>query len=450
MEAKPSILLIHNRYLHKGGEDTVVAQELSYLESAGYRVIPLYFHNQATGPMALLNYPFQLFFNLSAFYKVYRLVKKHKIEIVHVHNFFYRASPAVFWAAKAAGAHTLLTLHNYRLFCLNGFMYYNNQPCTRCYDEKSFGAGIQRKCFKNSGLFSWVLAACYGLHKKLATFSKKIDRFVVINPLQEQFLLDSGIPKEKIFKKSNFLLNTIDTTLATPLLDGALALQASALELEAPVPFSSRKNFYLYVGRLSEEKGIRDLVEAFMDNGKPLKIVGDGPLAGWVQEQIRESAQKRRNGEHAVDHENSKNQAKSNIEYLAAVPRESLATLYASCAALVLPSRWFEGQPMTVIEAQSHGTIVIAADSANMRGMISHEADGYLYAIHPINQLNEVISIFEARSNETKDALSKAAYDRFQRSYTINQHINALKLLYHFESRAKHNSRETKQADSQD
>lgn len=433
MEAKHSILLIHNRYLHKGGEDTVVAQELSYLESAGYRVIPLYFHNQAAGPIALLNYPFQLFFNLSAFYKVYRLVKKHKIEIVHVHNFFYRASPAVFWAAKAAGAHTLLTLHNYRLFCLNGFMYYNNQPCTRCYDEKSFGAGIQRKCFKNSGLFSRVLAASYGLHKKLETFSKKIDRYVVINPLQEQFLLNSGIPKEKIFKKSNFLLNTFDTALTTPSLDGALALQASALELEAPVPFSTRDNFYLYVGRLSEEKGIRDLVEAFIENGKPLKIVGDGPLASWVQEQIQASAQK-----------------KPNIEYLSAVPRESLAALYASCAALILPSRWFEGQPMTVIEAQSHGTIVIAADSANMRGMISHEADGYLYAIHPINQLNEVISIFEARSNETKDALSKAAYDRFQRSYTINQHINALKLLYHFESRAKHHSGETKQADSQD
>lgn len=411
MEAKPSILLIHNRYLHKGGEDTVIAQELSYLESAGYQVFPLYFHNQAAGPIAILNYPFQLFFNLSAFYKVYRLVKKHKIEIVHVHNFFYRASPAVFWAAKAAGAYTLLTLHNYRLFCLNGFMYYNNQPCTRCYDEKSFRAGIQRKCFKNSGLFSRVLAACYGLHKKLETFSKKIDRYVVINPLQEQFLLNSGIPQEKIFKKSNF---------------------TSTQELEAPDPFSTRENFYLYVGRLSEEKGIRDLVEAFIENGKSLKIVGDGPLASWVQEQIQKSAQK-----------------KPNIEYLAAVPRESLAALYASCAALILPSRWFEGQPMTVIEAQSHGTIVIAADSANMRGMISHEEDGYLYAIHPINQLNEVISIFEARSNETKDALSKAAYDRFQRSYTINQHINALKLLYHFESRAKNNSGETKQADSQ-
>ncbi|BDQ13369.1 glycosyltransferase family 4 protein [Sediminibacterium sp. TEGAF015] len=429
MEAKPSILLIHNRYLHKGGEDTVVAQELSYLESSGYRVIPLYFHNQAAGPIALLNYPFQLFFNLSAFYKVYRLVKKHKIEIVHVHNFFYRASPAVFWAAKAAGAYTLLTLHNYRLFCLNGFMYYNNQPCTRCYDEKSFRAGIQRKCFKNSGLFSRVLAASYGLNKKLETFSKKIDRYVVINPLQEQFLLNSGIPKEKIFKKSNFLLKSLDTS--------------------SPAPFSTRENFYLYVGRLSEEKGIRDLVEAFMDNGKPLKIVGDGPLAEWVQEQIRESEQKKGEGEHTIVQENSKNQAKSNIEYLAAVPRESLAALYASCAALILPSRWFEVQPMTVIEAQSHGSIVIAADSANMRGMISHEADGYLYPIHPINQLNEVISIFEARSNETKDALSKAAYDRFQRSYTINQHINALKLLYHFESRAKNNSGETKQADSQ-
>ena len=440
MEAKPSILLIHNRYLHKGGEDTVVAQELSYLESAGYRVIPLYFNNQAAGPIALLNYPFQLFFNLSAFYKVYRLVKKHRIQMVHVHNFYYRASPAVFWAAKAAGANTLMTLHNYRLFCLNGFMYYDNQPCTRCYDEKSFSAGIQRKCFKNSGLFSQVLVASYGFHKKLNTFSKKIDRFVVINPLQEQFLLNRGIPQEKIFRKSNFLLNPSE---ASP--------QQATTSPNDPLAFSLRDNFYLYVGRLSEEKGIRDLVEAFKQNGKPLKIVGDAPLASWVQERTAQlNTEKGNQDSERLHPEKSANHILSNIEYLAAVPRESLAQLYQSCAALILPSRWFEGQPMTVIEAQSHGTIVIAADSANMRGMISHEEDGYLYAINPTNQLNEVISIFEARSNETKDALSKAAYDRFLRSYTINQHINALKLLYHFESRAKHNSGKAKHEDSQD
>ncbi len=414
MEAKPSILLIHNRYLHKGGEDTVVAQELSYLQSAGYKVTPLFFDNQAAGIKSVFQYPFQLFFNLSAFYKVYRLVKKHHIQMVHVHNFYYRASPSVFWAAKAAGAYTLLTLHNYRLFCLNGFMYYNNQICTQCYDDKNFKAGIERKCFKDSGIFSRVLAASYNLHQKLQTFSKKIDRYVVINPLQEQFLLNSGISKEKIFAKPNFLLGFPD---------------------KAPIPFANRADFYLYVGRLSEEKGIRDLVEAFFENGKPLKIVGDGPLALWVQEQIRERASA---------------EGPSNIDYLAAVPRESLAALYASCAALILPSRWFEGQPMTVIEAQSHGTIVIAADSDNLRGMITHEVDGYLYAINPVNELNEVISIFEARSRETKDALSKAAYGRFQRSYTINQHINALKLLYHFESRAKHNSGELRRKDSQD
>lgn len=418
MEAKPSILLIHNRYLNKGGEDTVVAQELSYLQSAGYTVIPLYFENQSAGLRSIFQYPFQLFFNLSAFYKVYKLVKKHRIDMVHVHNFYYRASPSVFWAAKAAGAHTLLTLHNYRLFCLNGFMYYSNQPCTRCYDDKSFRAGVERKCFKNSGLFSRVLAASYAFHKKLKTFSNKIDRYIVINPLQQQFLLNSGIPKEKIFAKPNFLLGFSDAT---------------------PIPFEQRENFYLYVGRLSEEKGIRDLVEAFIQNGKPLKIVGDGPLADWIKERIQGSV-----------HEKSQDHTKSNIEYLAAVPRESLAQLYQSCAALILPSRWFEGQPMTVIEAQSKGTIVIAADSANMRGMISYGEDGYLYAINPVNQLNEVISIFEARSRETKDALSKAAYGRFQRSYTINQHINALKLLYHFESRAKHNSGDSQRKDSQD
>jgi len=399
MQRKPSILLIHNTYLQKGGEDSVVEQELQCLQKEYYPTYSLFFNNEQNNFTGLLRYPFQLFFNWSAFIKVYRLVKKHQIDIVHVHNFYYKASPSIFWGAKAAGAKTILTLHNYRLFCLNGLLFYNNHPCTLCPDQQSFSPGIQRKCFKNSGIFSWALAISNKLHQRIQTFSKKVDRYVVINPLQEQLLINQGIPQNKIVYKPNFF---------------------QGFNHEAPPTYESRDDFYLYIGRLNPEKGIQELVQAFKENGKKLRIVGDGPLADWV-----------------------KSQATHQITYTPALPRSSLAALYQTCKALILPSRWYEGQPMTVIEAQSTGAIVIAADSPNMQRMVANGMNGFLYSLEPSHQLNEVIHIFEARSVEAKDGMSKAAYQQFLRSYTEEQHINALKLLYHFECSSKAHSNQS-------
>ncbi|OYU55988.1 MAG: hypothetical protein CFE25_01720 [Chitinophagaceae bacterium BSSC1] len=386
MQEKPSILLIHNTYLQKGGEDSIVEQEINILKQENYSVSVLFFNNSSNK----FSYPFQLFFNLNAFWKVYSLVKKNKIDTVHVHNFYYKASASVFWAAKLAGAHTILTLHNYRLFCLNGFMYYQNQPCMLCHKEQSFQPGIERKCFKNSSIFSWALAKSNSWHKSIHTYSKNIDRFVVINPLQEQLLLDIGIGAAKIKFKSNFLTGLSNTP---------------------PPAFETRQDFYLFVGRLSEEKGIKDLVQAFKQNGKSLLIVGDGPLTEWVQQESNEK-----------------------IQYSKAVARASLVALYASCTALVFPSRWFEGQPLTVIEAQSTGAIVIAAYSNNMSKMIEHETNGLLYSIEPTNQLNQVINNFESLSLATKQQMSKAAYEKYLANYTKENHIQAIKHLYHFES----------------
>lgn len=385
MQEKPTILLIHNTYLQKGGEDSIVEQEIKCLKEENYKVSVLFFNNSSNK----LSYPFQLFFNLSAFYQVYKLVKQKQIGIVHVHNFYYKASPAVFWAAKLAGAKTILTLHNYRLFCLNGFLYYQHQPCMLCHQEQNFSSGIERKCFKHSGIFSWALAKANNWHKKINTYSKKIDRFIVINPLQEQLLLDIGIDPFKIKYKPNFL---------------------TGLSHNYPTNFENRNTFYLFVGRLSEEKGVKDLVQAFKENGKSLLIVGDGPLAKWVQAETTEK-----------------------IQYSNAIPRASLIKLYESCTALIFPSRWFEGQPMTVIEAQSTGAIVIAAYSSNMSKMIEHEINGLLYSIQPCCQLNQVISNFESLSLENKHQMSKAAYEKFLANYTKEKHIEAIKHLYHFE-----------------
>lgn len=384
----PIILFIHNTYLQKGGEDSVVQNELSVLRKHGYTVYYKEFDNRSFQKKTWrsLFLPLNLFFNISAFFTIYFLVKKKHIRVVHVHNFFYTASPAVFWAAKAAGAKTLFTLHNYRLFCLNGIFFRAGAVCFDCHTAGNFKKGVQEKCFKSSGLFSKALAWSTTLHRKTRTWKNKVDRFVVINPFMQQLLIETGIDPEKIIFKPNVLAEYHQKKINS---------------------YQERKDFYLYVGRLNTEKGIRHLVEAFKQSGKKLVIVGDGELAGFVKENLTD-----------------------NISYLGALPKTEVSLLYDTCKALVFSSLWIEGMPMTIIEAQCAGTIVVAAESVNTKTMIQPGINGFLYEAGNMNSLIQVIDIFESKNKDELNRLSENARNYFLENYTATQFAEAAGELY--------------------
>ncbi len=387
---KPSILFIHNRYLHKGGEDSVVQNEMEVLKKNGYPVHYLEFSNDRLQKKSwrLAVMPFQLFFNVAAFFKVYFFVRKQSIQIVHVHNFYYTASPSVFWGAKAAGAHTIMTLHNYRLFCLNGIFFRNESPCFVCHTEKEFGQGIHAKCFKSSKPFSAALAWSTLFHRKVGTWTKKVDRFIAINPSMPGFLKDVGIPGNAIFTKPNFL-----------------AVSGASRYCN----YASRNDYYLYVGRLSVEKGVKQLVETFSRLKKKLVIIGEGELAGFVQQHVSEY-----------------------IRYEGPQPKEILFHHYTQCLAFVFPSLWLEGMPMTLIEAQSTGAIPIAAATITTNQIITHQEDGFLYHTDSDRDLDKVINIFEALPLDEKNRISANAYQHFLSHYSETQHNKAIETIYHF------------------
>lgn len=384
---KPRILIIHNTYFEKGGEDSVVQQDISLLKKHGYEVYTCFFSNEAFRkpgwkmPLLVVN----LFYNLIAYVRVYRMVKKNRIGFVHVHNFFYTASASVFWAAKAAGATIIFTVHNYRLFCLNGFFFRNGATCMQCEEQQSFRPGIEHHCFKSSGLASRMLASTLTTHRRLGTWQKKIDRYIVLNPLVQELLIKNGIPQNKILSRHNFL--------------------NACLEQPAPA-YADRDEYYLFVGRISEEKGIRPLVEAFRKTSLQLRIVGDGPLAVWIKE-------------HAGD----------NISYHEAIPREQLFSWYASCKALVFPSLWPEGQPMVILEAQSTGTLTIAARSAITTEMVG-DRYGILYDIGSVEHLLSAIAIFEQTAPEQLQQMSETTLRHFRETHTETAYLRALPQVY--------------------
>lgn len=393
-QAKPieplKILIVHNKYLQSGGEDSVVQNEIDILSRNDYSVHYQEFSNTPflkTG-FGWLTLPFTIFFNISAFFKIRKLVKKHRIGVVHVHNFFYNASPSVFWAAHSAGAKTIVTLHNYRLFCLNGIFFRAGKICFDCHTNRSFRKGISEKCFKSSKIFSSALAGSTLFHRKIGTWTKRVDKFIVINPFMPQLLSDIGIPDHKIVVKRNVLPEN---------------------PFHPVMNYTNRKDYYLYVGRLNAEKGVEHLVAAFRQSGKKLVIIGGGELASMVQENIS-----------------------SNIEYAGAKTKEEVFRLYSECKALIFPSLWIEGMPMTIIEALSTGTIPIVAASVNTEMMIESGKNGFLYESGNIDDLNKVIAIFESKNTDELNRLSANAYSEYLATYSANNQMKFINEIYQF------------------
>lgn len=384
--ANTTLLFIHNKYLKTGGEDSVVFNEINLLRKHGYSVWLKEFGNenfQSTNPIKKILAGFNFFFNLSAFFSVYRLIKKHKIQVLHTHNFFYTASPAVFWAGKLAGAKTVMTIHNYRLFCLNALFYREGGTCMDCVNSRSFRPGIHHACFKASPTFSAILAASLQFHRKAGTWVHKVDRFIVLNPFTKELLQGIGVNEEKITVKSNFIADT------------------------AYADYRNRNNTYLYAGRIEEEKGIRHMMEAFQQSGRKLLIAGDGNMVPYVKENTSE-----------------------NIQYIGQQTPEQIAILFQQCKGFIFPSLLTEGMPMTLIEAFAAGAVSIAAASVNTSSMISDGVDGFLYEGSNASSLNRAIGRLEELDLSALQILSGNARKKYENHYHESIHLTTIHHIY--------------------
>ena len=383
---KPRVLVVYNKYLKSGGgEEVMVKAEVDILKESGYEVLYKEYNNsnfQKFTFRSLFN-PVRFFFSISSFIEIWRLVRKNKIDVVHVHNFFYTASPSVFWAAKFARAKTVVTLHNYKLFCLSANFFRDGKLCFSCYENKNFKPGIRHACFKDSRFASSLLAWSLMTHRRIGTWKHKIDHFIILNPFMQELLESIGVDPARITLKPNFI--------SSPSLP----------------EIRQKDDFYLFAGRLEVEKGIQHLIETFNRNGKPLIVAGSGSLSGWVKEN-----------------------AQPNITCLGLQTGPQVKSLMQKCKALIFPSIWIEGMPMTIIEAQAGGTILIAGETVNTSRMIADKKDGFLYEAGSSKALNRAIDTFEASTARELEEMNQQARQRYESRYTPSMHLAAIKKLY--------------------
>lgn len=114
------ILIAHNTYQHRGGEDSVVEAEITLLRSHGHEVATYFRHNDDIAAMSLASAAQQTLWSSRTSNDLAELIRTFRPDVIHAHNTFPLISPSLYWVAKQAGVPVVQTLHNFRLMCLNG------------------------------------------------------------------------------------------------------------------------------------------------------------------------------------------------------------------------------------------------------------------------------------------------------------------------------------------
>lgn len=340
------ILMCHNYYQNRGGEDEVFETESELLRQNNHQVVQHIVHNDSINSSNRLSTGLGAVWNQAAHNRIEELIRKEKPDLVHFYNTFPLFSPSVYYAVKAARLPLVQSLHNYRLLCLNATFYRDGSICEDCLGKTLSLPGIHHACYHHSRLQSASVAGMQLVHRLLKSWHKKVDLFLLGSTRFALYkFVQAGYPEDAFMLKPNFVFPD-------------------------PGMGEGKGGYVLFVGRLDETKGIGDLLTAWQSKSLaiPLKIVGDGPM----QMQVRKTAQ--------------------DLEHVEFLGRKSLAEMYAlmkDARFLVFPSRWYEAMPRTIIDSFAVGTPVCAADTGAMHDLIDDGRTGLLFTPGDIDALAE-------------------------------------------------------------
>jgi glycosyltransferase involved in cell wall biosynthesis len=328
------VLICHNFYQQPGGEDQVFAAESDLLRRYGHEVQTHTVHNDEVEFQGRLKLAASTIWNRSAATDIAERVRKHRAHVVHFHNTFPLLSPSVYSAARGAGAAVVQTLHNYRLICPSANLFREGKPCEKCLGRFPL-PGVAHACYRGSRAATAVTAAMLGIHRALGTYAHQVDAYIAVTQFARDKFLEAGFDGAKFHIKPNFL----DPD---------------------PGEGSGDGQYALFVGRLSEEKGIRTMLEAWKTAGNtiPLKICGDGPLADLVRQAVARE---------------------SSIQWLGRRSPAEVIEMMGRATMLVFPSLWYEGFPRTIVESLARGTPVIASNLGSMKEIIQPGRTGVLF-----------------------------------------------------------------------
>ena len=383
------IAIVHNNYQQPGGEDVVVAEETRLLESHGHNVVSYRRSNHEFDDMSSARKLIQItnvIHSRSSKNDIQALIRREKPDVVHVHNTFLMISPSAYKACRDEGVPVVQTLHNYRLICPGATLSRAGVVCEECI-HGNFWSGIRHGCYRNSSSMTSVVAAMLKFHQLQGTWKESVDGYVALSEFARAKFMQGGLPADKIHVKPNFVGSD-------------------------PGPKDGAGEFALFVGRLVPEKGAEVLLSAWkqLKNAPKLTIIGDGPSRNALQSQI-ESVHLR------------------NVQIMPWMPRNEVIEAIKKARVLIVPSTWYEGFPMTIVEAFACGTPVICSSLGAMQEIVSDECTGLHF--NPGDPLDLAEKVESLMGNPQRvAAMGHAARREFEECYTSQKNYLSLMNIY--------------------
>jgi glycosyltransferase involved in cell wall biosynthesis len=237
----------------------------------------------------------------------------------------------VYAACQDNGVPVVQSLHNYRLVCANGLLLREGKPCEDCLTGGVFNA-LKHRCYRNSLPATSALVWMQVSNRRNGSYANRVNRYIIPALFPKPRLIQGGLPSHRLAVKPNFLP-------------------------DPPSYSGEREKFAVFVGRLTHEKGIHTLVQAWKNLPHiPLKILGDGALRAELEQIVQK---------HQL-----------NIEFLGYQTRDQVLSIVAKAALQIIPSECYEGFPMALLEAYASGTPVLASRLGSLDELVEEGKTG--------------------------------------------------------------------------
>ncbi len=373
-----NVLAVHAAYQQRGGEDAVAESEIALLRAHGHRVDTYQRDNAEADSLSAVDLAMSTVWSRRTEREVSALIEARRPDVIHAHNTFPLISPSLYWVAARHGIPVVQTLHNFRLGCLNAFLLREGRNCEDCVGRLPW-RGVVHGCYRGSRPVSAVLAGSLAVHRGLGTFNRKVARYIALNDFTRQKFIEMGLPAGRVVVKPNFI--------------------------DFPEPTPQRRDNFLFVGRLSLEKGITTLAAAHaLTPDVHLRVAGDGPERATLNDLER-------------------------VERLGLLSPDLVREEMNRAAAVVIPSIWYENFPRTLVEAFACATPVIASRIGALATLVEDGRTGLLFEPGNAQDLSAKLAWAHAHPQRMA-AMGQAARQRYLADYSPEVNYRRLIEIY--------------------
>jgi glycosyltransferase involved in cell wall biosynthesis len=383
------IVMVHNTYQEAGGEDVVFDSEKHLLERRGHTVIPYVRSNMELQNFSLLDriaFAPRMVWSSQTRHEFGALLDAECPDLVHVHNTFLVISPSIYSACSARGIPVVQTLHNFRLLCPTGSFFRDGMICKECVNRNLLRS-VRHGCYRNSRRATAGVALMLAFHRVLNTWRASVTRFIALTEFAKNEFVAAGFPSDRFVVKPNF---------ADP----------------DPAERVGTGQYAVFVGRLVENKGVRVLLNAWkkLPAQYPLHIVGDGPDRAALEAQA---------GELQL----------SGITFRGRLSRAAAIETVKGARFMIVPSTWYEGFPMSVVESFACGTPVLCSRLGGLAEIVEDHLTGLHF--NPGDPEDLARKVEWAWNHPLEPArMGRAARRKYEKDYTADKNYSLLMGIY--------------------